>query len=221
VPSQSDCLRAILFDFDGTLGDSYPAITASVNHVRSLYGLPPMTEAEVRPYVGRGPESLLASTVGMGSSAANVAAYLTHHPSVMREGTRLLPGAVEALRALRARKLRSGVCSNKPVAFTRELLEWLGVADLFDVVLGPENVARPKPAPDMLLEALHRLKVSAPEALYVGDMAVDIRTARAAGVRVYVVTTGSDSPETLRAAEPDGLFAGLAELARAVIGSFP
>jgi phosphoglycolate phosphatase len=210
----------VLFDFDGTLGDSYAAITASVNHVRSLYGLPALNEAEVRPHVGRGPENLLERTVGTGSVAANGAAYLAHHPAVMREGTSLMPGAVEAVRLLHGLGLRLGVCSNKPVSFTRELLAWLRIADLFDVVLGPEDVARPKPAPDILLEALRRLKVAAADTLYVGDMAVDIRTARAAGVRVFVVCTGSDCAETLMSAKPDGMFPGLGELARAVAGCF-
>jgi phosphoglycolate phosphatase len=210
----------VLFDFDGTLGDSYAAITASVNHVRSLHCLPALTEAEVRPHVGRGPQNLLERTVSTGSAAANVAAYLAHHPAVMREGTSLMPGAAEALRILHGLGLRLGVGSNKPVSFTRELLTWLRIGDLFDVVLGPEDVARPKPAPDMLLEALGRLKVAAADALYVGDMAVDIRTARAAGVRVFVVCTGSDSAETLTAAVPDGIFCGLPELARAVARSF-
>src|SRR5436305_14872684 len=95
--------RAILFDLDGTLIDSYPAITASVNHVRSLYGLPPLPEPEVRRHVGRGPAYLLEHTVPRGDVAANVAAYRDHHPSVFRGGTRLLPGAAEALRCLHQR----------------------------------------------------------------------------------------------------------------------
>ncbi len=204
--------RAVLFDFDGTLADSYAAITASVNHVRARYGLPPLGEAEVRPHVGRGAERLLEGTVGQGDMAANLAAYRTHHPSVMYEGTRLLPGAGETLRTLRGRGLKLGVCSNKPVTFTRELLGWLGVAGCFDAVLGPEDVARPKPAPDMLLAALQQLEVSPAEALYVGDMTVDIQTARSAGLAVWVVATGSDSPEALAAAKPDRMLQGLCEL---------
>src|SRR5262245_33781921 len=47
-------IRAALFDFDGTLADSFAAITASTNHVRESYGLPPLPEAEVRQYVGHG-----------------------------------------------------------------------------------------------------------------------------------------------------------------------
>jgi 2-phosphoglycolate phosphatase len=204
--------RAVLFDFDGTLGDSYPAITASVNHVRGLHGLPPLDEAEVRRHVGRGPAYLLRHTVPVGDVQANVAAYRKHHPSVLREGTTLLPGAANALRTLHQRGLRLGVCSNKPVDFTRTLLDYLGVAPYLDTVLGPEDVPRPKPAPDMLLAALPRLGVSAGQALYVGDMTVDIQTARAAGVTVWVVPTGSDNLDAIRRANPDRILSGLDEL---------
>jgi phosphoglycolate phosphatase len=203
----------VLFDFDGTLGDSYPAITASVNHVRALHRLPPLAEADVRRHVGRGPEYLLRETVGAGDVAADVAAYRAHHPSVMFQGTRLLPGVAEALRNLHRQGLHLGVCSNKPVAFTRRLLEHLGVSDYFAVVLGPEDVARPKPAPDMLLAGLSRLAVPAAAALYVGDMVVDVETARAAGVPVWVVATGSDAADSLARARPDRILNGLQELA--------
>jgi 2-phosphoglycolate phosphatase len=204
-------VKSVLFDFDGTLGDSYPAITASVNHVRAGHGLPPLPEPEVRRHVGRGPAYLLAHTVGS-STPADLAAYRAHHPSVMFSGTRLLPGAAETLAALhRAGKLLA-VCSNKPVAFTRQLLDHFGLLPLFHAVLGPEDVARPKPAPDMLLTALARLQVSAAEALYVGDMVVDIETGRAAGVRVWVVPTGSDDRATLVAAWPERVLDGLADL---------
>jgi phosphoglycolate phosphatase len=204
-------VQCVVFDFDGTLGDSYPAITASVNHVRALHGVPPLPEGEVRRHVGRGPAYLLAHTVGS-STPEDLAAYRAHHPSVLFSGTRLMPHAAETLAALhRAGKLLA-VCSNKPVAFTRLLLDHFGLLPLFAAVLGPEDVPRPKPAPDMLLTALTRLRVPAGEALYVGDMVVDVETGRAAGVRVWVVPTGSDDRATLEAARPDRLLENLAGL---------
>jgi phosphoglycolate phosphatase len=130
----------------------------------------------------------------------------------MREGTRLLPGAAEAVAALKTAELLVGVCSNKPRVFTAELLAFLGLK--VDATVGPEDVARPKPAPDMLTLALARLGVAPGEALYVGDMAVDVQTARAAGVRVWVVPTGSDDLGTLERAGADGLFRTLHELPR-------
>ena len=130
----------------------------------------------------------------------------------MEQGTRLLAGVAVTLAALHAHGLLLAVCSNKPVDFTRDLLAYLGIAAHFTAVLGPEDVARPKPAPDMLLAGLQRLGVRAEEALYVGDMTVDIATARAAGMRVWVVPTGSDERATLTAAHPDRLLDSLAEL---------
>lgn len=208
-------LRAVLFDLDGTLIDGYPGIAASVNHVRGLHGLAPLSVAEVTRHVGHGPVHLLQHTVGVGDSDANVAAYRAHHPTVLRSGTTVLPGVREALAALQARGLKRGICSNKPVEFTRELLTYLGLGDAFDVVLGPEDVGRHKPAPDMLLRAMQRLGVEPAQTLYIGDMTVDVETARAAGVRVWVVPTGSDSVEALDRAGPDRRLPGLLALAAA------
>jgi phosphoglycolate phosphatase len=204
--------RAVLFDFDGTLADTYPGITASVNHVRGLHGLAPLPEEEVRKHVGRGPPYLMTRTVPAGDVAENVARYKQHQPQVMRSGTRLFPGVAEALAALKDLGLLLAICSNKPRAFTVGLLHHFGMAARLDLVLGPEDVARPKPAPDMIVQALRRLKIARSEALYIGDMVVDIETARAAGVAVWVVPTGSDERETLAGSVPDRLLERLADL---------
>jgi len=204
--------RAILFDFDGTLIDSYPAIAASVNHLRQHHGHASLSIDEVRRCVGRGPEFLLRHTVPDVDWPADWQIYSKHHPTVMRPLTKLLPGAAELLPALKNKGLTLGICSNKPRVFTQQLLEYLNLTELFAVVVGPEDVPRPKPAPDMLLAAMKRLKLAASEVLYVGDMRVDIETARAADVSVWVVPTGSDEREALAAAKPDRLLASLYDL---------
>ncbi len=204
---------AVIFDFDGTLVDSYPAITASINHVRSLHGLPPLAESEVRRHVGRGPAHLLEHTVPGADVEKDLARYRDHHPSVLREGTRLLPGVAETLPALRAEGIRLALCTNKPGAYARKLLDYLSLAPLFAVVVGPEDARHIKPAPDMLLTALARLNLEPQEALYVGDMVVDIQTARAAQVPVWCVTTGSDTRQTLEEAQPDRILGSFAEIA--------
>jgi phosphoglycolate phosphatase len=206
-------LSAVLFDFDGTLADSYAGIAASVNHVRAAHRLPPMTADDVRRHVGRGVEYLLSKLIPDHDPAGDVALYREHHPTVMRQGTRLLPGAVEALTAAKAAGCRTAICSNKKRPFTVELVRHLRLDGFVDAVLGPEDVAAPKPAPDMLTAALLRLGVPAARALFVGDMAIDVQTARAAGTAVFVVATGSDEPATLRAAGPDRMMSSLFELA--------
>ena len=209
---RSQPYAGVVFDFDGTLSDSYAAIAASVNFVRSEHGSPPLTETEVRQYVGRGPDYLLSHTVPQYRPEIDLPRYREHHPSVMLEKTSLLPGAAEVLPALHQAGKQLGLCSNKLRVFSAELLRHLGIADYIEVVLGPEDVGRPKPAPDMLLTALKRLQLPAERVLYIGDMTVDIETARAAGVDVWVVTSGSDDRETLAAGRPDRLLESLREV---------
>lgn len=203
---------AVVFDFDGTLADSYAAIACSVNHVRAQRGLPGLSLDEVKRHVGRGADYLLEHTVPGGRLAGDLACYRAHHPTVMLEMTHFLPGALVLLAGLHRRGKKIGLCSNKPRLFSEELLKHLKVSAYFDVVLGPEDVAAPKPAPDMLLRAIERLGLPASQVLYVGDMVVDIQTARSAGVRVWAVPTGSDERGVLEAARPDRMLVDLPEM---------
>lgn len=202
--------RAVLFDFDGTLANTYPGIAASINHLRAGYDLPPLPEDQVRRHVGRGPAYLLQQTVPVGDNARNVEAYKAHQVSVLYSGTQLFPDTLTTLQALRAFGLQLGICSNKPKSLTVDLLGHFQLAAHFALVVCPEDVARPKPAPDMLLHALAVLQLHPTEVLYVGDMVVDIETARGAGVTVWVVPTGSNDRHELSAGQPDQLLDNLA-----------
>jgi 2-phosphoglycolate phosphatase len=203
---------AVVFDFDGTLADSYAAIASSVNHVRAQRGMPALSIDEVKRQVGRGADYLLTHTVPGGNLADDLASYRAHHPTVMLTLTHFLPGAAEFLAALHRAGKKIGLCSNKPRLFSQELLQHLGVAAYFDVILGPEDVPLPKPAPDMLLRSIQRLGLPSEQVLYVGDMLVDIQTARSAGVRVWAVATGSEDRHVLEDARPDRLLADLQEM---------
>ena len=205
--------RAVLFDFDGTLADSFAAITASTNHVRTSYGLPALPESAVREYVGFGLEHLMAELVPGANPADAAARYREHHGSVMISGTKLMPGVAETLPELHRRRYVLGVCSNKLVKFTKHLLAAFGYADLMKVVLGPDDVGgRAKPDPAMIHLAIARLEMSAAEVVYVGDMAIDVRTARAAGMVVWLVPGGAAGRESAEATGPDRVLTGFAEL---------
>jgi len=205
--------HAVLFDFDGTLVDSFAGITASTNHVRQHYGLPPMTEAEIRVYVGLGLPNLMETVVPVAPLEEAIALYRAHHPSVMISGTRLLPGVSETLRALHDRGVLLAICSNKAVVFTRELVSALGIGPWFSAILGPDDVAgRPKPDPAMLIEAIQRLGVPREQTVYVGDMAVDVHAGKAAGLEVWLVEGGAVGRESAVAAGPDRILKRFDEL---------
>lgn len=202
---------AVLFDLDGTLVDAYLAITNSVNHLRCLRGLSELSVNEIRPRVGRGLTTLLQE-VGSGDVGGDLAIYKDHYSHNMMAGTKLLPGARELVSYLREKNRLLAICSNKDFEFVSEVLRRLELDKQFDAVIGPEHVARRKPAPDMLLEAARQLRVEPSKALYIGDMSIDVRAGRAAGMTVWVVATGSETVQSLQQARPDCVFANLAEI---------
>lgn len=210
--------RAVLFDFDGTLADSYAAITASVNYVLKHHGRPALTEEKVRTLVGHGLKQLMDTILPGIDPDAAAKLYREHHPTVMKSHTKLLPGVAAGLKVLRDAGIKLGVCSNKPAYFTRSLLEMLEIGQYFGVVLGPDDVGAPKPDPTMVLRALERLDVSKEQALYVGDMEVDIETGRRAGVETWVMPTGSNDEATLRAAGYGRVLPAMRDVIAAVMG---
>src|SRR5262245_14463660 len=127
--------RAVCFDLDGTLIDSYAAIAASVNHVRALHGYEPLSIDAIKSHVGHGPMHLLEKPLPNFRGAADLAADRAHHPAVMREKTVLLPGSAEALAALCRLDKRLALCSNKPRQFSQAILRHLSVERYFTVVL--------------------------------------------------------------------------------------
>jgi phosphoglycolate phosphatase-like HAD superfamily hydrolase len=123
------------------------------------------------------------------------------------------------LAALGEAGVKLGVCSNKLSDFTRALLGMFGIDQYFDAVYGPDEAGATKPDPAMVLKALEQLGVPKEEALYVGDMEVDIETGRRAGVETWVMPTGSNDEATLRAAHASRLFPGMNEVITAVMAA--
>jgi 2-phosphoglycolate phosphatase len=206
-------IRAALFDFDGTLADSFAAITASANHVRGQFGLPALSKSDVRSHVGHGLAHLMSVLVPNAPVEEAIALYRAHHETVMFALTQPMPGVVRTIGELARRGYRLGVCSNKRVEFTRRLVDALGLQPHIACVLGPEDVGdRPKPDPLMLLEGVRRLEVSPAEAVYVGDMDVDVETGKAAGIPVWIVRGGAVSDSAALGAGPDRVLNSFAEL---------
>lgn len=208
-------VRAVLFDFDGTLADSFSAITASVNHVLQHFGRPSMTEEQVRGLVGHGLLNLMETVVPGADPEAAAHVYRTHHPSVLKL-TRLLPGVLDGLNRLKQHGTILGICSNKPSNFTRALLDVLEIAPHFQVVFGPEDAGAAKPDPAMVIQAMAQVGVLPTESLFVGDMVVDVETGRRAGVPTWIVATGSQDAETLQKAGCDRLFSHMTDLINAI-----
>lgn len=211
----------VVFDLDGTLVDSYGAITECFNHARTSLGEPAVSPETVRALVGHGLESLMEDAVGPDRSARAVALFRQRYDLICTQRTTLLPGVARTLPLLAAGGLRLGVATNKPTRFAVRILVALGLMPPVSAVQGPDEKVPAKPRPEMLLQVLADLEVSPERALYVGDMEIDIETARRAGVQVWVLATGSASRSQLVAASPDLLLDEFADLGRRLCAPVP
>ena len=199
-------IRGVIFDFDGTLIDSYEAIGESLNHVRSSFSLPPYPAEEIRPMVGHGLEQLIVRAVGADRVEDGVRLFREFYATVCERKTTILPQVKETLDTLDRRGYLMAIASNKPSYFARDILKALEFDHLFVEVLGPNDVQRPKPDPEMLEIIIMRIGLSPEEVVYVGDMPLDVEAGRRAGVAVYAVPTGSASRDDLLQALPDRLL---------------
>jgi phosphoglycolate phosphatase len=188
----------LVFDLDGTLVDSYSAIAASLNHARSSFGLPPLPTAQIRRTVGRGLERLVADLLGAERAVEGVRRFREHYGRTFRSSTRALPGARATLRTLHRRGYRMAVASNKPARFGASILSDTGMLPYLLEVQGPDRAGTTKPEPTMIRNCLQAMELSAAEALYVGDMVLDVESAARAGLPVVLVEGGSSTSAELR-----------------------
>ena len=191
-------MRGIVFDLDGTLVDSYEPIAESLNHARARVGRPALAVEIVRRSVGRGLETLIAEHVGAEHVEAGVRAFRERYAEVY-ERTRILPGVRPTLRRLAERGLRMTVASNKPARFGEAILRRLGLAPYLLHVEGPDRAGVTKPDPLLIRRCLRAMELEPHEALYVGDMVLDVESAQRAGLPVILVAGGSSSTSDLRA----------------------
>jgi phosphoglycolate phosphatase len=209
----------IVFDLDGTLVDASGDLTSSLNATlaRLRPGTPPLTLEAVRGMIGEGATVLVARAL----AAARVdlraedvlPVYMECYTERLLDTTRPYAGVVELLDALVPRTL--AVLTNKPGGMSRAVLEGLGLADRFLRIYGGGDLATRKPDPEGLRRLLAEAGAAPDEAVMVGDSAIDVETARAAGVRVVGVAWGFD-PEGLRRRPPDALISRPADLLREV-----
>lgn len=170
---------ALLLDLDGTLVDSVPDLTASLNRV--LRPARAFTPEEVTPMVGDGVAVLIQRALALrglpneGALPALVADYTEH----AGDQTRLFPGVAETLEALRG-SWRLAICTNKPEVATHALLHALGIAGLFAAVGGGDSFPMRKPDPEHLRRTLEA--AGGGPAVMVGDHRNDVRAASGAGV---------------------------------------
>lgn len=209
----------VAFDLDGTLADTAPDLAGALNHALAALGRPSIAPDSVRHLIGHGGRALLRRGLAASGEASETLVelgypvLLDHYSAHFCEGTRPFPGIGEALDAVARAGAALAVCTNKPEALTRKLLDALGWSDRFAAIVGGDTLPVRKPDPAPLIEAVAR--AGGGRAALVGDSIVDAETARAAAVPFVAVSFGfSDRP--VEALGADAVIDDYGELAGAL-----
>ena len=207
--------KVYLFDFDYTLADSSRGIVMCFRRVLDRHGYTSPTDDDIKRTIGKTLEDSFSLLTGV-ADAARLAEfrrqYVKEADVYMTAHTVLYPEAEGVLRRLKAGGARLGIISTKFRYRIRELLTAKGLDDVFDLIIGGEDVVAAKPSPEGVWMALERLQARREEVLYVGDSVVDAETARAAGVSFGGVTHGVTTAEELSAYPHRLVMASLEEL---------
>ena len=200
--------RLLVFDFDGTLADTWRDIAAALNRTLAEVGLPTVEGPEVRFWIGNGVLPLLERAVSPEWQSPERLAELyahfrEHYDRLCLETTDLYPGVLECLRELAEDRL--AIASNKPARFLDRILNGLGLKAYFDVVVAGDTLPVSKPDPAVIAHVVGVLPGAVREVWMIGDSAVDVQTGRAFGARTVGCVWGLRGREELREAGADVL----------------
>jgi phosphoglycolate phosphatase len=207
-------IRAVIFDFDGTLFDATEAICHSLNAALAAHGRAPLSRAEILPRIGR-PLREIFQTLEPAATPARVQAHVDAYRAafwpVCLTQTREMPGLHACLDGLRAR-VKLGIATSRSEHGARYILDGFGFGADFATIVALEHVQQVKPHPEAVLTACAQLGVPPAQAVMVGDTPDDMQAGRAAGAGTVGVTTGAYDRAALLAAGADAVLSTLADL---------
>jgi len=189
----------LCFDLDGTLVDSVPDITNSVNHMMLALNLASVSELQVRDWIGDGATKLVERAVRYGEQQSGMhdvkqalaeELFFAAYRNNTAEHTRIFPGAIEVLEYFQSRQIALACVTNKPREFTVPLLEQRCLQKYFQVCVCGDDYPNKKPAAEPLLAAIEALGGKPDGGYMIGDSQTDILAAVNAGTGAIYVSYG-------------------------------
>lgn len=204
---------AVLFDLDGTLIDSMPAIRQSLEVVCDRYfpEKPELIETAMT-LVGLPLHGIMEIiSDGLGNQDEMVALYREHNRALLKT-IPFFPGVIHVLEGLRSKRIRTGIVTTKARDAAWTTIESLGAAHFFEVVITGDDVTKHKPHPLPLLTACSRLGVHPSKVMYIGDTPADVLSATAAGCISGGAMWGAVDLDALTASTPTICLESISEL---------
>ena len=217
-PSWRRTYDAYLFDLDGTLADTAPDLHAALNHALAKVDINPVSIELTRHWVGHGARKLIEAALTHHNTALDLDQqlrvddarvledFLDFYGSHIAVHSLCYPTVEATLETLHEQGAKLAVVTNKIAALSEPLIEALGIAPYFDLVISGDSAAKPKPDPAPVHLCLDRLGVRPEHALFIGDSETDVNAAKAAGVAVVCLRDGYNHGIDVADLNPDGVI---------------
>ena len=196
-------IKLVIFDFDGTLGDSQRLITDTMLATIERLKLPRRSREECARTIGLPLAECFSSIIPMTEEQAEECAEVYSEIFNVKNvpgAVTAFPGVEETLGRLSERGIAMSIASSRSHRSLAGLVHDLHLSDYISYLIGADDTAHQKPAADPVVLTLHHFGVRADEALVVGDTEFDILMGRNAGTHTCGVTYGNGSRESLEAA---------------------
>ena len=206
--------KAIIFDWDGTLVDTLDFVFSAHNHVRGVLGEPLWSREEFKVHTKKSSVELYPILYGDRSDyARDVLAAFMHDNHLKPENLVMMPGTREFLDAARQKGIPMSVLSNKKHVFLESEVDYMGLRDYFQMVVGAGALAGDKGSGVALLELLKQQGMApGPDALMVGDTETDILCGHGAGCSVAFLHQEKDHADVLVRHKPAIIVRDIVEL---------
>ena len=204
-------IKAIIFDLDGTLIDSFDDLANSVNYTLGKLDLPLHTTEEIKSFVGDGVQKLIKRSLGqthMEKFDDAFAIFMKHYGTHCTDNTVLYPEIAETISFL-AEKYSLAVLTNKSATFSHKIITALKIDSYFKEVLGGDSLPTKKPDPAGILYLADKWGLAPDQLVMVGDHATDIEVGQRAGCKTVFIEGGIGETRGLK---PDFVIKSMDEL---------
>lgn len=216
--NQKPYINVLIFDFDGVIIDSRDDIAGAVEYSLKHFGRPPLSRDEIISYIGWGADNLIRSCFkGCDDEVIReaISFYKKYYLDNSVKETKLYKNVEETLDFFKGKKI--ALVTNKPEDISLSILDKLGVADRFNIVIGPESLKKLKPDPEGILKVLDAFGEDPKKTIMIGDTYTDVEAGKAAGTYTCGVTYGIGSTEDLLKASPDYIVDDIIKLTDIII----
>lgn len=194
-------IKAVIFDFDGTLANTLKDLMVAGNRALKMYGFPEHDEENYKIFVGNGWEDLIRKATNYSADEETFGKIFNEFRDYYNvhycDETVAYDGLPELIAACKERGLLVAIVTNKKQEITNIMVDEL-YGDVFDIVCGASDKYPSKPDPASTLSVMERLGVKPEECIFIGDSCVDMQTAVNSGAVAVGETWGFRGEKELR-----------------------